>query len=443
MPASLLTEVVNGITQPTEENIKVVGPKVRTWIPCSAPPPAPEVLYVIPTFGWVRSGEETSKNSWRRGGGLRVYLNRPWNTSGYGEMLAVVLPASTFTDDPNDQPAGQPLKNFVTQWGNDPIWLSPFVPGSSPKPGNFPLARTAADPDGKWLPDFAPAEEADQPPGSFQVTGLEHPDLHTPTAQSVVDVAPHDVFFDEERQLWYCDIEVTWGAAYFPFIRLALARYQPVALHAAHLSNVVLADFMPLVPDRWLNVTQTRDPRTRQVRVFGNTFTDSSSHQEAALAPAESLRLLDGTILDLHAPNVAPSSVVEVWVERFDPTLGEDFGWRREPDAIVQQGAAKPIARPIFSTKAALAKGPVRAADLLVHREFEALIDEGLIHHIFGTLTLWEGSVTLPEAPSGAARYRLAIAEYEEYLVDDAMPYDRIPTKKDRRLVFMEYVDLG
>src|SRR5262249_24959351 len=58
MPAGLLTEVVNGATQTTEANIKVVGPKVRTWIPCSAPPPAPEVLYVVPTFGWVRSGDE-------------------------------------------------------------------------------------------------------------------------------------------------------------------------------------------------------------------------------------------------------------------------------------------------------------------------------------------------------------------------------------------------
>lgn len=443
MPASLLTEVVGGATQPTEKNIRVVGPKIRTWIPCSAPPPAPEVLYVVPTFGWVRSGDESSKSSWRRGGGLRVYLNRSWNASGYGEMLAVVLPGAGFTGDPNEKPEGQPLKNFVTQWGNDPIWLSPFVPGAAPKPGNFPLARTAADPDGKWLPAFAPPEEADQPPGPFQTAGLEHPELRNPTAQSVVDVAPHDVFFDEERQLWYCDIEVTWGAAYFPFIRLALARYQPVALHAAHLSNVVLADFMPLVPDRWLTVTQTRDLRTRQISVFGHTFTDSSSHKEAASAPAESLRLHDGTILDLHAPSVASSSVVEVWVERLDSAMGEDFGWRREPDAIVQQAAARPHPRPLSPTKATLANARVRAADLLRHREFEALMDENLVGHLFVTPTLWKGTVTLPQAPDGTARYRLAIAEYEEYLVDDVMPYDRIPTRKERRLVFIEYVELG
>lgn len=443
MPASLLTEVVGGERQPTEENIKVVGPRNRAWIPCSAPPPAPEVLYVVPTFGWVRSGDAASRSSWRRGGGLRVYLNRPWNTSGYGEMLAVVLPGSAFAGDPNDAPPAQPLKSFVTQWGNDPIWQSAFVPGASPGRGNFPLARTAADPDGKWLPSSAPPEEADQPPEPFQTTGLEHPGLRNPTAQTVVDIAPHDVFFDDERQLWYCDIEITWGAAYCPFIRLALARYQPVALHGAHLSNIVLADFMPLVPDRWLNVTQTRDPRTRQVGVFGHTYSDSSSHIEARDAPAESLRLPNGTILDLHAPQVAPSSVVEVWVERLDPALGQDFGWRRESDAIVRQDPAKTPAASSARPKATLATPRVRALDLLAHREFEALVDEDLIGHLFVTPTLWEGSVTLPKAPGGPILYRLAIAEYEEYLVDDAFPYDPIPTKKDRRLVFIEYVELA
>lgn len=96
MPAKLLTENVDGETKPTEEKIKVIGPEVTTWIKSSAPPPAPELLYVIPTFGWVRSEDETTKKSWRRGGGLRVYLNRPWNVSGYGEMLAVILPPANF-----------------------------------------------------------------------------------------------------------------------------------------------------------------------------------------------------------------------------------------------------------------------------------------------------------------------------------------------------------
>jgi hypothetical protein len=41
-----------------------------------------------------------------------------------------------------------------------------------------------------------------------------------------------------------------------------------------------------------------------------------------------------------------------------------------------------------------------------------------------------------------SARYRLVIVEYEKYLVDDSRLYDPVPTKKDRRVVFVEHVEL-
>jgi hypothetical protein len=359
-------------------------------------------------------------------------------------MLAVVLPGANFTGDPNNVPKERPLKNFVTQWGNDPIWLSPFVPGIAPKLINFPLARTKPDPDGKWLPKFAPQEEADQRPVNFGTTGLLHPDFPNPPAEGRVDIAPHDVFYDEQRQLWYCDIEVTWGTAYFPFIRLALARYQPEALDFAHLSNVVLADFMPLVPDRWLNVTHTNDPRTRQVRVFGHTYSDSSSHTEVEDSPGP-------VPVSEEPPDVAASSVIEVWVERFEPILGEDFGWQRETQAIVQGASQRPSRPPgtttVLATEHLTNRDRVRATELFKAREFEALIEESLISQIFVSPTLWEGSVTLPALTAAATRYRLAITEYEEYLVDPPgkpeSAYDPFRKAKDRRMVFVEYVELG
>ena len=148
-----------------------------------------------------------------------------------------MLPRASFREDPDKEPANQPLKSFITQWGSDPIWLSPTLEGIAPRRENFPLARTARDPDGKWLFKLAAPEEADQPPGQFRTTDLVHPELINLNAR--VDIAPHDVFYDQERRLWFCDIEVNWGASYFPFIRLALARYQPVALENAYLSNIV------------------------------------------------------------------------------------------------------------------------------------------------------------------------------------------------------------
>ena len=96
-------------TASTDEQIKVLGGRRVTWIPSSAPPPAPEVLYVVPTFGWLRSnGEEGTPRAGAAGGGLRVYLDRPWNVSGYGEMLAVVLAPPTFPGDPGVRSRGTP-----------------------------------------------------------------------------------------------------------------------------------------------------------------------------------------------------------------------------------------------------------------------------------------------------------------------------------------------
>ncbi|HET9706603.1 MAG TPA: hypothetical protein VFP85_21330 [Vicinamibacterales bacterium] len=436
LPATILTETVGSDVQPTDKNIKVSGKTLRTWIPNSAPPPAPEVLYVVPTFGWVRMDNQGTKSSWRRGGGLRVYLNRKWNESGYGEMLAVVVPSESFAGDPMTEPAAQPLKNFVTQWGNDPIWKTPFVPGVAPRPTNFPLARTAPDPTGAWLPPFAPPTESDQPPGAFLTSGRPHPGQTVSNAQTNVDVAPHDVFYDADRRLWYCDIEVDFGTTYCPFVRLALARYQPVSVPGAHLSHIVLADFMTLTPDRSLTITPTAEPKSRRVHVYGSSFTDSGAHVEAKNAPQATTPLPTGSGLIVKAPDVASSSVVEVWVERLDPSMGEDLGWKRDAKAVVTKDTTRP---PRITVSQAQRE---RATSLVQKRQFDVLIKEGLVDKVIVTPTLWSGSVTLPDVPGEAKRYRLVIAEYEEYLIDDATPYDPIPTKKDRRVVFIEHVEI-
>ncbi|MFO0887940.1 MAG: hypothetical protein U0790_02215 [Isosphaeraceae bacterium] len=452
MPSALLTQVgADGEQQPTDEHIKVIGPRTVTWIPNSAPPPAPEVLYVVPTFGWVRSTDaQGNASSWRRGGGLRVYLNRPWNDSGYGEMLAVVLPPPTFAGDPETKPDGRPYKKYATQWGNDPIWESPFVAGLAPTRSSFPLARTAPDPNGSWLPKCAPRTECDQKPEPFNVTkGL------SPGGQysgDFVEIAPHDVFYDEERRLWYCDIEVDQGASYWPFIRLALARYHPTSVSGAHLSDVVLADLMPLTADRWINVNQADNPRTRQVTVFGHSYSDSSGHFEAIhSASTYDFDITTGTRRVRTPADVAQTNVIEVWVEQFDPARGEDFGWARVLNASVERTGPHlhlmertTEVGPEGSAASWFVPGNQLARALELHRcrRFGDLVAEGLVDKIFTFPPLWRGTVTLPVEPSSNVRFRLVIAEFEEYIVDDDRPYDVVPTKKDRRLVFVEHIEL-
>lgn len=424
----------------TDKNIKATGPHAIAWIPSSAPPPTPNVLYVVPTFGWVRAVDYKGDESrWRRGGGLRVYLNRSWNVSGYGEMLAVVLPTSSFEGNSEIEPKERPYKNYVTQWGNDPIWHSPFVTGIAPKRGNFPLARTARDEGGSWLPKNATDDEKYQPPGPFKVTQLHLPDDPSGTTNVEVEVAPHDVFYDKDRRLWYCDIEIDNFSAYYPFIRLALARYQPVSVNGAHLSNIVLTDFMPLTANRWLNVTHTDDAKIRHVAIYGNHYSDSSGHVEAKDAPSMSLiNPVTHETRTLVPADVSPMSIFEVWVESFNEQIGEDFGWERVTDSSVRSTSM--LERQAGSIKSVHEK--LRARELLKKRKFDTLIREGLMETVFVAAPLWEGDVTVLTEVESTVRHRLVIAEYEEYIIDDDRPYDEVPEKKGRRLVFIEHVEL-
>jgi hypothetical protein len=94
-------------------------------------------------------------------------------------------------------------------------------------------------------------------------------------------VVPYDVAFDPKRNLWYADIQIASPdvatASYFPFIRLALVRYQPNTTPTTsppdiHISPVVLADFAQLTPTRNVTVTTVEnspDHTTLQVAVSG------------------------------------------------------------------------------------------------------------------------------------------------------------------------------
>jgi hypothetical protein len=200
-------------------------------VPSSARPPAPKVLYVIPTHRWSSGGGGLSLSSIGEGGGLRVYLDRPFFQSGVGELLGVVLAPS-----PSNIP--DTLAPYVTRWGFDPIRAATDLPGAAPQPQHFPLA-------------------AEDGVGTDRI--LDENDL-------LVDVAGHDVGYDAERDLWYCDIEVDSGEAEWPFIRLALASYQPSSVGDLHLSRVVLADIVQLTPDRSATIGLA-SPGSRDVQV--------------------------------------------------------------------------------------------------------------------------------------------------------------------------------
>ncbi|MFF7245896.1 hypothetical protein ACFZBU_18540 [Embleya sp. NPDC008237] len=219
------------------ELLSVHGEPVEHSVLSSAKPAAPHVLGTFLTLGFETFGSlPDGLERRRRGGGFRVYLSRPWYSSGNGELLAVVLGLE------GDE---QPLQAhpFITLMGRDPIrGAAPvFLPSAS----DFPGAQTTLD---VALPEVF---------DGFAVTA-----------------AGFEPTFDGPSGRWYVDIDVDTGDAYFPFLRPALARLQRRSLEGFQLSRIVLADTLRLLPERTLTVSGT-DPLS--VRLTGPAYHDDNS----------------------------------------------------------------------------------------------------------------------------------------------------------------------
>src|ERR1035441_903021 len=101
-------------------------------------------------------------------------------SSGVGELLGVTLSYSSAAE-----PDREEWKPFITQWGQDPIWQTAAL-ADFPATYNFPDA-TATE---SGLPlDPGPASSAYFLPRR-------------------VDVAGHEVHYDSNRKLYYCDLTV-------------------------------------------------------------------------------------------------------------------------------------------------------------------------------------------------------------------------------------------
>ncbi len=295
-------------------------------VPSTARPDIPKVLYVVPTFGWDASAGAASIQSVRRGGSLRVYLERPWFSSGEDELLGVVFSAARGLRGTILR-GSQPDPAFCTEWGLDPIHLSADLPAAyAPSLGAFTSAvRTQT---GLSL-DEAPKRNA--------------------------SVAGHLVAFDSDRRLWYADITIAAGQAYFPFVRLALARYQPFSVDGAHLSRLVLADFMQLTPDRTATVTfDPGRPGALQIAVSGP--------------------------VPFSSTNVVVAGIEQQAGDAPDP----DLGWA----TATGQGAVV--------TLRLQQGGPIRTRRR-------------------GAIGTWSGSL---QAPTAGGRLRLVLREYENYAGD-------------------------
>ena len=224
----------------TVEKRSLVSEPKAVHVLSSAAPPPPVIRSVLPLFRWDETGDPGQPFGLRRRrrAGIRLYLERPWFQTGADEQLALLFPGA----------GGEP--GYLSGWGADPIWLNKG-PENSFVGLSVEDVYTSVGLDGVRGPDPRLS-----PPAPLPVA-----DSRAGAGATLLGYRPE---YNPERKLWFVDVAIEPAAAVWPFVRLAVARYQPFSLPGMQLSGIVRADFVPLPPERTLTVSR---PDDRSVRV--------------------------------------------------------------------------------------------------------------------------------------------------------------------------------
>ena len=228
--------------RPVDDGKSVVGPEITLNVPSSARPAAPVVHSVLPLFRWDEGTEPEQPVAVRRRrrAGVRIYLERPWYSSGEGELLGVLLAPGG--DDT------RPARHLVSQWGADPVWVSAPVAQRA----MCSSSTTCCTCSGSTIVRAMPGPVG--PPATLPLAAVAgRAGCHRARLPAAVQ---------QERGLWYVDIAIDPGSTFWPFVRLAVARYQPDSIDGCHLSTPTLCDFVQLTPER----TDERQPHRRPAR---------------------------------------------------------------------------------------------------------------------------------------------------------------------------------
>jgi hypothetical protein len=289
-------------TDALDDGQSVIGPTVPVSIPSTAQPAAPVVHSVIPLFRWSEGTEPEQPMSRRhaRRAGVRIYLERPWFSSGDDELLGVLLAQAgndTFGPPPDDQ-SGFP---FVSKWGADPIWASAPVERRAMSMLQLDDVLHTAGLDDRWAPGRPVVAPAQLP-------------LVTMAGKPVVTVVGYRPQYSESRKLWYVDVALDPGDHFWPFLRLAVCRYQPESIVGCHLSPPVRCDYVQLPPERTTSVSRTDETHVRVV-VSGPV----GRRERLGHAPDP---------IEAMATAVDHNRMLIARLQRRDQKIASDLGWR-------------------------------------------------------------------------------------------------------------------
>jgi hypothetical protein len=359
---------------------------VTLWVPSTARPASPVVDRILPVFRWL-TDPGSDNITVTREVALRIYLKRPWHSAGEGERLAVICwPPNIFVDGTADEVARctlidraalnviNPKEEFLTRWGADPIHLSGDITDLIPadqfkaaelRVGDLLLSLPHRDSE---LPGGKPQLDIDKgcpndPPDSRTTLRNDNPG----TAGVKVAVAAYTPQVDPQTgDTWYCDLPITAGDSYFPFIRLGLARYQPHSIKDRELSYPV-AEWAQIPPVREARINYI-DEHTVLVVVKGIGYHESNGSE----IPAER-DILDRPRLRIRVCRSARTDQV--------PADGETISWM--PVVVNGMPLDFPRLRPTISGNTMMWVKEIKLPPGKVHEyaviieEFEVMVADG------------------------------------------------------------------
>jgi hypothetical protein len=138
----------------------------------------------------------------------------------------------------------------------------------------------------------------------------------------------YDVEFEPTNSLWFADLRFDVRTANFSFVKLVLARYQPMTLQdVPALSLAVAAGVTQVAPDRFVTLLATppQDPTAPGAQI---------QLQIQVTAPAGS------------SPDLARISVEVVLQEQTVAGSDDEFGWdttSQLPQPVQDQGSPPPV----------------------------------------------------------------------------------------------------
>ncbi|MGO9911698.1 MAG: hypothetical protein ACLPQS_11120 [Acidimicrobiales bacterium] len=345
-----------------EPRVTSSGEPFPIHILASSPPAMPKIDRIMPAFALAQSGKVSTGHLFfaREGGWLRVWLDRPWWSSGANEMLGVVaLPNKEI----NTSPLTVAQSKLATQVGLDPI----SVADASLRVTTSPMQM------GSWTP--APLD----------VPGITY---NSPPVCPLIEdtsnkytIYPYPVQYDETNGQWFADVQIAFPGLQLPppgyFVRLGLVRFQPYAYVGAQVSKVSLATFAQPVVDRVVSVVKS-GPQTVRVSVTGPAY-QGFRPLTAEDAGATTIQDLDNDFAireytDLGGQPVTSTMVVDIQIQ--DPAgtgLPGELSWT------------------------------VASSPVVLSPTYEA------------TIATWTGTVTLPYPIGDATPMRARVSELDYY----------------------------